>query len=127
MPRTRRRSACPSTSSTIRDVKPSGGEALVAQLGGGRVGLAELEAHPGQDLLGLGELDLVVLDNLDAVAVGVEKVEAAAGQDLGARGDQCPARRLLVVDDKPEVARRVGRAGAAFHQRKELIADVDKG
>ena len=74
----------------------------------------------------LRELDLVVLDDLDAVAVGVEEVETPAREDLGAgRGERAP-RRLLVVDDEPEVPGAVRRLRAALHQRQELVADVDE-
>jgi hypothetical protein len=51
---------------------------------GGR-GLAEAaEAHPAQDAVRLGELDLVVLDDLDKVASWVAEDEAVAAHDLGA-------------------------------------------
>src|SRR5438552_16399420 len=46
-------------------------EALLLELGERGLALAELEPHPAQDVLGLRELDLVVLDDLDAVPEGI--------------------------------------------------------
>jgi hypothetical protein len=48
----------------------------------------------------LGELDIGVADDLDAVASGVEKIEERTGQRLDARFGQRAAHRFLVVDDQ---------------------------
>src|SRR5262245_61033520 len=103
------------------------GEPLLAQLGQCRVGLAELEVHATEDLRRLGELDLVVLNDLHTVAVGIEEVEPPARENLRSRRRQRLPHRLLVVDDEPKVAVRVRRSGAAAHERQELIAEVDEG
>ena len=66
-----------------------------------------LEPHGGQDLRRLGELDVAVLDHLDVVAPGVDEVEPAAGQDLGARLLERLAQRRPVVDHQAEVPVRV--------------------
>ena len=50
------------------------GEPLFAQFGQCRVGLAELEVHPSEDLRRFGELDLVVLDDFHLVAIRIEEV-----------------------------------------------------
>ena len=102
-------------------------EALGSKLGEGRFALAELEPHPPQDPLGLRELHLVVLDDLDEVAPGVEEVEPAARADLHAGGFESAPRRLLVVDHEPEMAGAVRTTRAALHEREELVADVDEG
>ena len=47
------------------------------------LGCRELEAHPLQHAVGLRELDLVVLHDLDAVAARIAEVEPGARQDLG--------------------------------------------
>ena len=55
------------------------GEPLLGQLAPRVLGLLEaVEAHPAQHRLGLGELDLAVLDDLDVVAPRVAELEAAA-------------------------------------------------
>src|SRR5215208_3060798 len=74
-------------------------ETLVAQLTGRFVGLAEaLEPHAPQHAGRLGELDLVVLDHLDAIAPGVAEAQTAAGQHLHAGGAQRLAHSRARVD-----------------------------
>ena len=52
------------------------GHALLLQLLAGRFVLVEMqEPHAPQDVGCLGELDVVVADDLDAVAPGIEEVE----------------------------------------------------
>ena len=63
-----------------------------------------VEAHAAQDLGGLRELDVSVVDDLDLVPPRVEEVEAASRLGFDARRLECLARRLLVVDDETEVA-----------------------
>ena len=60
------------------------GEPFLAELVERRLGLAELQLHAPAAPVGLRELDLVVLDDLDTVAGRVAEVEAMAGQDLDA-------------------------------------------
>src|SRR6516164_9564307 len=102
------------------------GEVLRAQLGERRVRLGKLEAHPAEDALGLRELHLVVLDDLDEVAPRIEEVEATAGTDLDAGSLERAARRLLVVNDESKVPHTVGAVGSTLHQREELVAHVDE-
>src|SRR5262249_12264268 len=75
----------------------------------------------------LGELDVVVAHDLDAIAPGIAEVEEAAGQHLDASRLQGAPRRLLVVDHQAEMAAVVGRLLAALLERDELIAEVDEG
>ena len=57
---------------------------------------------------------------------GIEEVEAAAGEDLGARLLEGAAGGLHVVHHQPEVAAVVGRLAASLGDRDELIAHVDE-
>src|SRR5215831_8292682 len=85
------------------------------------------EAHSTQHVWCLGELDVLVTDDLDAIAPRVEEVEERAGQKLHSCGDQRLASRLLVVDHKPEVAAIVRGLHASLLEGEELIAQIDKG
>ena len=67
------------------------------------------QSHAAQHIRRLGELDVVVTDNLYAVAPRVEKVEKWAGQRLDPRIDQRLADGTLVVDNKPKVTSFVSR------------------
>src|SRR5437773_1095556 len=66
------------------------------------------QVHAAEDRRCLGELDLVVLDDLESVAPGIMEVEAAPGQDLHPGLLQRRAHGGLVVDDQAEVAVIVG-------------------
>src|SRR4029450_183977 len=90
------------------------------------VGLRELEAHAAQHLGGLREVDVRVVDDLDVVAPGVAEVKPATREDFGAGCLERLARRLLVVDDEPEVPVRVRRLRSSLREGDELIADVDE-
>src|SRR5262245_63181627 len=72
------------------------GEPLLAQLGQCRVGLAELEVHATEDLRRLGELDLVVLNDLHTVAVGIEEVEPPARERSEEHTSELQSLRHLV-------------------------------
>src|SRR5215468_6181747 len=84
------------------------------------------EAHAAQHVGGLGELDVVVADDLDAVAPGIAEIEEAPGQRLDAGLGQRLADRFLVVDHQPEMTAVVGRLRAALLQRDELVAEIDE-
>src|SRR5438046_1997529 len=73
------------------------GKTFPAQLGDGRVGLRRRHAERAQDVLGLCELDLAVLDDLDAVAGRFAKIEPVTWEDFDAVVGERAARRLLVV------------------------------
>src|SRR5437868_9503206 len=85
------------------------------------------QAHAAQHVRRLGELDVVVADDLDAVAPRVEKVEKPPGQRLNPCIGQRRANRFLVVDHKSEMPAVVSGLGAAFLQREELVAEIDEG
>src|SRR6476469_5831529 len=84
------------------------------------------QSHAAQDVLRLGELDICVTDNLDAIAPWVEKVEKRAGQRLDACFGQRLADDILVVDHKPKMTSLVCRLSSTFLQREELVAQVDE-
>src|SRR5690242_6835969 len=98
------------------------GEALRAQLVERPFGLSQLEAHSLEHALALAELDLVVLDDLDAVATRVADVEEAARESSQACILERAPHGLLVVDDEPEML--LLRSRAALEQRDELIAQT---
>src|SRR5262245_16495189 len=85
------------------------------------------EPHPAQHIRRLGELDVIVADDLDPVAPRVEEVEEATGQRLDAGCRERAANRVLVVDHEAEMAAVVGRLLTALLQRQELVAQIDEG
>src|SRR3954469_20527839 len=99
-------------------------QALGPQLRERRLRLLRRQAHRREDVSWLGELHLVVLDDLDAVARRIAEVEPTTRQDVDARGLERGARGLLVLDDEPEV--RFLLARAALEQREELVADLQE-
>ena len=62
-----------------------------------------IEPHAAQHVIGLGELDVGIADDLDQIAPRIAEVEERAGLDGYAGFDQAPARRFLVLDDQAEV------------------------
>ena len=85
------------------------------------------QSHAAQHVRRLGELDIVVADNLDAIAPRVEKVEKRAGQRLDPGVGQRFADGILVVDHKPKMTSLVSRLSSAFLQCQELVAQIDEG
>ena len=82
--------------------------------------------HTAEYIRRLGELDVVIADDLDAVAPRVEKIEKLTGQRLHTRLGQRLPHRFLVIDDKSEMTAVVGSLPAAFLKRQELIAEIDE-
>jgi len=74
----------------------------------------------------LGELDVLVADNLDAVAPRVEKVEKRPWQRFDPDVSQRLADGIPVVDHKPKMTSIVSRLSSAFLQCEELVAEIDK-
>jgi hypothetical protein len=107
-----------STDIPVRPSVASVRETLGPQLGEGPLRFAELEAHAVEHALGLRELDLVVLHDLDAVSARVAEVEPRAREDLDSGFLERTPRVLLVVDDEP-VMRLLG-ARSALEQGDEL-------
>ncbi len=84
------------------------------------------QSHAAQHVRRLGELDVVVADNLYAVAPRIEKIEKRAGQRLDTRVRQRFADCILVVDHKPEMATLISWLSPAFLQCEELVAQIDE-
>ena len=82
--------------------------------------------HPAQHVRRLGELDVVVADDLKPVAPWIKKVEEAPGQWLDTGLGKGLAHRLFVIDHQPEMPPVICRLRPAFLQREELIAKIDK-
>src|SRR2546428_10372065 len=85
------------------------------------------QSHAAQHMGRLGELDIVVADNLYAVAPRVEKVEKLTGQQFEPRVGHCFADCILVVDHKSKMAAVVRGLSTAFLQCEELVAQIDEG
>src|SRR5262249_39115122 len=85
------------------------------------------EPHAAQHIRRLGELNVVVADDLDPVAPRVKEIEEAAGQRLDPGRRERAANRVLVVDHEAEMAAVVGRLLTALLQRQKLVAQIDKG
>ena len=85
------------------------------------------QSHAAQHVRRLGELNVVVADNLYAVAPWVEKVEKRSRQRLYPRVGQSLADCIFVVDHKSEMAVLVSGLSTAFLQCEELVAQIDEG
>src|SRR5215469_13672361 len=103
-----------------------GRHALVGQLAPGVFVFVEIEAHCMQYMRRLGELNIGVLDDLDAVSPGVEKIEERSGQEPSARRLDPRAHARAVIDDKAEMPALVFVASFGFHQVDELVAELDE-
>src|SRR6185312_16601486 len=84
------------------------------------------QTHAAQHVWRLGELDVLVADNLDAVAPGVEKVEKRAWQRFYPLVSERLTDGLLVVDHKPKMTPIVSRLSSASLQREKLVAQIDE-
>jgi hypothetical protein len=82
--------------------------------------------HPSQHVRRLGELYIVVRNDLKAIAPRIAEVEERSGQDINARFGQRPANGVLVIDHKPEMATVVWRLFAAFLKREELVTQINE-
>ena len=85
------------------------------------------QAHAAENMRRLGELDVIVADDLDAVASRVEKVQKAPWQDIDACSGQGRSNSLFVIDHQPEVPTIVAGLLTAFLKSKKLIAQIDEG
>jgi hypothetical protein len=84
------------------------------------------QSHAAQHVWCLGELDVLVADNFDAIAPRVEKVEKRTWLWFYPRISQRRADGILVVDYKPKMTSIVSRLSSAFLQCEELVAQIDK-
>ena len=96
------------------------------ELGAGRVALREaVGTHAAQDRVGLRELHVAVVDDLELVARRVAHPQRARPRDVEPGREQLGAQRLLVVDDEPDVPAVVGSRRRADREGDELVAEVD--
>src|SRR5207248_10188258 len=90
--------------------------------------LVELQPHAAHDVGRLGELDVGILDDFDAVAPGIEEIEEGAVDHFGAGrlGTRLHAR--TVIDDKPDMPPLDPRLLVVGDARQidELVAHVDE-
>ena len=85
------------------------------------------QSHTAQYVWRLGELDVVVADDLYPVAPGVEEIEKLTWQRFHARLRQGTADGLFVIDHETKMTAVVGGLGATLLESQELIAQVDEG
>src|SRR5512143_318967 len=84
------------------------------------------QSHAAQHVWRLGELDVLVANNLDAVAPRVEKVEKRVRQRFYPRISQRLADGILVVNHKPKMTPIVSRLSSASLQCEKLVAQIDE-
>src|SRR5262245_1704716 len=85
------------------------------------------QSHATQHVRRLAELNIVVADDLDAVAPWIPEIEKRAGQRFDTGSGQRLADRLLVIDHETEMAAVVGGLLPPLLQREELVAEIDEG
>src|SRR5262245_9612474 len=85
------------------------------------------QPHAPQYVRRLGELDIVIPDDLDPIAPGIAEIKKAPRQHLHPRFAQRNPHSLLVIHDKPEMPPIIRRLPPAFLQSQELIAKIDEG
>ena len=85
------------------------------------------QPHAAQHVWRLAKLDVVIGDDLYAVAPWIEKIKKPAWERLNPNLCQSLAHRFFVIDHKSEMATLVRRLRAPFLKGKELIAQVDEG
>src|SRR6266478_6480748 len=72
------------------------------------------QPHAAQDVRRLSELDVVVADDLYAVAPRIEEIEKLTGERFHARLRQGAAHGLFVIDNESKMTAVVGGLGAAL-------------
>jgi len=82
------------------------------------------QAHAAEDVGGFGELDIVIADDLNAVAPWVAEVKEWARERGHAGSLEGRARRLRVVDHQAEMATIVCGLFPPFLKGDELVAQI---
>src|SRR6185312_327537 len=85
------------------------------------------QPHAAQNVWSLGELDIVVAHDLDAIAPRVAEIQKRTVDRLYPRGLEGSARRLLVVDNEAEMPAVISGLFASRLQRDELVPKIDEG
>src|SRR3954447_26905942 len=78
-------------------------QTLLAELRERAIRLFQREPHPAHDALGLGELDLAIVDDLYVVSPRVAERAVRRARHLDARILERSPDRRLVVDDEAEM------------------------
>lgn len=103
------------------------GHSFVGELLDRLVGLVEtIETHAAENVVGLGELDALIADNLDPIAPWVIEIEKPAGHDFDTHLIEHPSHGFLVVDHQPEMPVLITRSVFDLRQGDELIAKIDE-
>ena len=83
------------------------------------------QPHAAQHVRRFGELNIVVGDDLEAIAPGVAEVEERPRQHLTPASARL-TDSLLVIHHQPEVATVIRRLTTTLLKREELVAKVDE-
>ena len=85
-----------------------------------------VDGHAFENVGRFGELAVVVGNDFDAVAPGVEDVEPVVDA-FDAEFLHRSSHRITIVDDEAEVALGIGDLAAAESELDELVAEIDEG
>src|SRR5215467_3493684 len=85
------------------------------------------EPHATQHIGRLGELNVVITDDLYSVAPGIPKIKERTIKQGNTSCLECLAGRFLVIHDETEMATIVSGLPAALLKCNKLIAQVDEG
>src|SRR5258708_37825190 len=84
------------------------------------------QTHAAQNVWSLGELDIVIAHDLDAIAPGVAEIQKWTVDWLDPRSLEDGARRFLVVDNEAEMPAVIGGLFVCRPQRGGIVAKIDK-
>ena len=82
------------------------------------------QAHAPQNVRSLGELDIVIAHDLDAIAPGVTKIQKRTVDRLDPRRPEGGARRLLVIDNEADMPAVIGGLFAPGKDTKNTRSSV---
>src|SRR5262249_14836064 len=85
------------------------------------------QPHPAQHIRRLGELYIIVADDLYTVAPRIEEIEELTGQRVHTRVRQRVADGVLVINHESKMTAVVRGLSTALLEREELIAQIDEG
>jgi hypothetical protein len=85
------------------------------------------ETHATQNVGRLGELNIVIADDLDAVAPRIAEVEEAAIYWGDASSQKSAPGRLFIIDNKTEMAAIIRGLRATLLKGDELVTQIDEG
>jgi hypothetical protein len=83
------------------------------------------DAHALENVIRLGELDVVVGHDLDAISPWIANIQPVIDA-FDTEFIQCPLHRLAVVDDETEMALGIGHLGPTKRELDELVAEIDE-